>query len=566
MIETYGRHAQPVGQAWQGGPRQVDYLIIGAGIAGLSLRHFLQTDSVVLLDDRPEQYKIGESIIPEMFRHPDVLALLPAIKAQPSYSSKVGTTFIEPGSVASFPAVSDAAIHISRDDLEYVMRETWQVPIIRERVRAVDMATRTVTTNAGVWQVNKLIIDCSGPAMVLATLMNQVSTLMPVFTTWAYWDVHDHDPARFRADIDQKGWSRMRFGHQKFMEEDPLLWDPGESTILTRLDDGIWTWQIPLYNKKLLSVGVVSRQGKISAEAYDQLAAASLAKNYRATPRPRDGRGPYDKLHVRNHFARTAASAAGDGYILMSDAFCFADPVYSVGAGLAVNKAIEIATLLNKGAWNDHAREAYCSHYAQVLKEAIEGFQYWYDGTVLKDPAVASLVQDRFLIGNVFHTHMAYHYSHLLGAADLQTHHNPTDPFAVDWDNPGLALLSRSLSAQVYDLLGQKDQWGDWQLQRTRPAVAGLLTLWSHPTLPDLLLLFAPVQVGRKDYRTFGKVGVRYLRGLTDGEFPDIPAIGRLITLLAPSIVRQEAEWLRLCASATQSAQQPLLGLGAHAA
>lgn len=557
MVTIYGRHAQPVGEPWRGGPREVDYLIVGAGIAGMTLRHFLRSDSAVLLDDRAEQYKIGESIIPEMFRHPEVLALLSAVKAQPSYSPKVGSTFVEPGSVASFPAVSDAAIHIARDDLEHVFRTAWQLAVVRERVVGVDLTARTVSTNAGIWHVRKLIIDCSGPAMVLATLLGQVSPLMPVFSTWGYWDVQDHDPARFRDDIASKGWSQMRFGHQKFMEEDPLSWDPGESTILTRIGDGVWTWQIPLYNKKLLSVGVVSRQGKISAEAYEALAAANLAKNYVATPRPRDGDGPYNKLHVRNHFARTAASPTGDGYVLMSDAFCFADPIYSVGAGLAVNKAIEIAMLLNNDAWNEAAQEAYRAHYAQVVKEAVDGFQYWYDGTLLQDAAVAGLVQERFLIGNVFHTHMAHHYSHLLAAADLQTHHNPTDPFAVDWDNPGLALLSRSLTAQLRALLGQQDQWGDWQLQRARPAKAGLLTLWSHPTLPDLLLLLAPVDAARKDYRTVGPVGLRYLRGLTDGEYPDIAAIGRLIDLLAPQIASREADWLLLCATATASAHRP---------
>ena len=56
-----------------------DYLIIGAGQAGLVLARLLDAGSVTILDPAVGGYKIGESIVPEQFQHPELNALLPAI-------------------------------------------------------------------------------------------------------------------------------------------------------------------------------------------------------------------------------------------------------------------------------------------------------------------------------------------------------------------------------------------------------------------------------------------------------------------------------------------------------
>ena len=83
--------------------REVEHLIVGAGPAGLVLQRFLREPDTVLLDPSPFGYKIGESIIPEHFGHPLLAELLPALRAQPSYSPKYGTIFVADGCAASFP-------------------------------------------------------------------------------------------------------------------------------------------------------------------------------------------------------------------------------------------------------------------------------------------------------------------------------------------------------------------------------------------------------------------------------------------------------------------------------
>src|SRR5688572_9355605 len=100
---------------------RVDHVIIGAGLAGLVLRHFLRDRRVVLLDPAPFSYKIGESVVPEQFGHPELRALVPALRELPSYQIKSGTVFVSDDSVASFPlppAEAGVSMHVARDELE----------------------------------------------------------------------------------------------------------------------------------------------------------------------------------------------------------------------------------------------------------------------------------------------------------------------------------------------------------------------------------------------------------------------------------------------------------------
>ncbi|MEI8258220.1 MAG: hypothetical protein WCJ30_21285, partial [Deltaproteobacteria bacterium] len=354
-----------------GNMEHVDYVIIGGGIAGITLKHFLKNSNTVLLEADPGRYKIGESIIPEQFRHPEVQKLLPALRACPSYSPKYGTTFIETGSAASFPLPEGAlggAMHITRTEMEQVMLDAWGVEFRAERVIGVDLAQKIVRTETQEYKVARQIIDCSGPNMVLSNLLKKTEILWPVSTTWAYWDITENEPERFYNTLSERGWNWQRYSyqHRRVLAEETRDWRPGRSTILTKIKDGMWTWQIPLYGEKLLSYGIVSRGGTISREEYRDIASKHIAPNYKLAPRAVDGSGTYNRMYVRNNFARRSSVAATMDYILVSDAYCFADPVYSVGTGLAVNKAIEVATILNETGWSPEVCSEYCARYDEV--------------------------------------------------------------------------------------------------------------------------------------------------------------------------------------------------------
>src|SRR5262249_52278271 len=70
--------------------RAADYVILGAGIAGLTMQHVLRAAgcSAILVDASPGRYKIGESIIPQHFVEPEVRPLYEIVCALPSATPK----------------------------------------------------------------------------------------------------------------------------------------------------------------------------------------------------------------------------------------------------------------------------------------------------------------------------------------------------------------------------------------------------------------------------------------------------------------------------------------------
>lgn len=526
---------------------KVDYLLIGAGMAGLVLRQLLTSDHMVLIDPNPGAYKIGESVVPEQFHHPVMRALLPAIEALPSYSPKYGTTFVSDDSVASFPLPPEeagVAMHVARSELEQLMQRAWSIEVARERVLEVDVANRRVRTDRQTYEVERQIIDCSGPAMVLGTALGDVKSLWPVWATWGYFDVVANDDARFRDDIAARGRKYLRYDavRRSVLESREIAgWSPSRTTILTREDDGLWTWQIPLFGSKRLSFGVVSRHGPITRERYREMAMTRHAPNYTLAERPEDGSSPFNRYHAREGFARRCGTAATLDYILLADAFGFADPVYSVGTAVAVNKAIELAEVLNGDGWNDALCRAWCADSEAQLTRAIAGFEFWYSGELLRSAEAANEVRDNFLLGTAFQAKTAQHYGALLRDAGLNRgeHRRELDPaYAVDWGSPegGIVPELRAL----LDLAPAATLTG-WSLVDARARTGGLQLRWSAPGKPELTM---DVDFGpeRPCFVRVDGASLSFMN-LMDGPYPFDDRLARLFDAVAASVRARGDAW-----------------------
>ncbi len=117
----------------------------------------------------------------------------------------------------------------------------------------------------------------------------------------------------------------------------------GVKTIILQTESKqAWFWYIPLANN-LTSVGVVADRdyllkGRGSTEAvFDEELAMCPAVARRvkdASRRP--------ELHVAREFSYTTSRSAGDGWVLVGDAWGFIDPIYSSGVYFAT-KSGELA-------------------------------------------------------------------------------------------------------------------------------------------------------------------------------------------------------------------------------
>ncbi|HEY1691403.1 MAG TPA: FAD-dependent oxidoreductase [Polyangiaceae bacterium] len=520
--------------------RSADYVILGAGIAGMTLRHVLRDSSVALLDGAPGRYKIGESIIPQHFAEPEVRPLFAIARELPSASPKDGTLFIDDRSIGGFELLdSNLTLHVARPELEAATAAYFGTEIVRERVESVDAASRTVTTDAGTWVADRLVIDCSGPARLVARSLGVAREVWPVFASWAYHDILAIDDAALFGPVlrGEKAFFRYSEGLRRAEPSDD--WKgihPSRCTTLTQVEEGVWTWQIPLYGATRLSVGVVSRSGPVDEARYLEIVARSVAPSYRTRLRRWDGSGPHNAFHVRNHFAWAADRFAGDGWALVGDAAFFGDPVYSVGTGFATNHAIQLGRALREHGWSAGLAESHDRLTRDLYARTKRAYDAWYFGKVVHDAPTAADIQDDFLRGGAFQVRTLHAYSEMW----LVSH--PQDAWRSDDPGRGedVTLPARARLVEPEPLLA------GWALASASWFRGRLALRWQRPDAPEFLVELERVVAGRSYHRAARGIGLRFggdgaappggqERALVEAVMARAPALGQEWAELAPS-------------------------------
>jgi flavin-dependent dehydrogenase len=342
-----------------------DYLVIGSGFAGIALKYKL-LGKTILIDKKPFSYKIGESHVPNLANSdPGVFSLIPKIMKMKSYTRKLGTVFCDSyygkyASNFSTPLGVSFAWHCEREEIEKMLSKELSVDIKEETIIDIDLSKNLVKTNRNTYRFTKYLLDCSGPAMVLANKLNLVTPVdqfKGMKAQWSYWAID-------RLNSDKDSWANW--------------------TVINKIGPDSWIWQIPLYNSSILSMGLLHRGEPLSNEGLIEYCKKYSAACYQLTSIAQNpGRAikPYMKeVHSRFHYSKRSQKCCGDNWILVGDACCFADPVYSTGSGVAMLEAVTIANILNKnGGRFDH--EWYEKKCNALIKTVIDGIGTWYSGT-----------------------------------------------------------------------------------------------------------------------------------------------------------------------------------------
>lgn len=525
----------------------VDYLIIGAGVAGMTLRHALSSSRVALIDPHPFRYKLGESIIPEHFRDPALADIRDEVPKLPSYSPKYGSMYIGPDGVAAFPLSPldyPYASHLRREELETRMASLWGLEIERERVQRYDATTNTVHTDRRAWRVAKQVIDCSGVARVLSRAMGAEHELWRSFASWMYLDIRAVHDERFAEFLRATGRAYQRFdpgvGHP-LPQKEYEGWAPSNCTIVWRVRDGMFAWQIPLYQKSVLSFGVTSRHGPVSRDDLLAFARDNVAPCYDAAPRPFDGASDYNRFHVYNRFSRASAQVADANWILVGDASFFGEPIYATGTAVAVNEALHVARALNTTGWTDAARADYAARWARTGESSLAARRYFFapDGDPV-DPE-ARVFEDRALRGTAFQLTMANNYGRILSG--VKEFADDGESFASHY--AASAEAHRAFTASLAALLSTAGALGAWSVRVAYPAKGGVQAALSHAAMPDLTVRVERAGDGVRYFRAAGGLGLAYM-SLPDGPYPFVPETRALLDRLSASFVAAREGWGRL--------------------
>jgi flavin-dependent dehydrogenase len=329
--------------------KQYDCVVIGGGPGGATVATLLaEAGRSVLLTERGHfpRFHIGESLMPETYWTFKRLGMLPKLKSS-RFVKKYSVQFTSASGKDSAPFYFDEmnphecsqTWQVVRSEFDQLMLdnaaehgvEVWQNANVNDiilessQTDSLPRATGIMVTRSGdksPQQINaKVVIDASGTTAMLSKKLG----------------IRQPDPKLKKASI---------FAHYKGAKRDAGK-NEGATLVLSTIEQDGWFWYIPLQDD-IVSIGVVGDIDRLIT--HRQNPEQTLAEEI-ANCRGLDGRMTnaqrVSKVHVLSDFSWRSTRCAGEGWVLIGDAFGFLDPIYSSGVFLALKSGEMAADCIN---------------------------------------------------------------------------------------------------------------------------------------------------------------------------------------------------------------------------
>jgi flavin-dependent dehydrogenase len=387
---------------------QYDVIVIGGGPAGCTAASLIAEagHSTLLIErEKMPRFHVGESLMPEAYWPLQRLGLLDRMKNS-CYVTKKSVQF-----VTATGKESEPFYFTEHDPRE--CSTTWQV----ERADFDQMMFERAA---------ELGADCYDSTRVMEILMDEGEVARGVrvkLSDGTMMDVHA------KVVIDGSGQQSLIAHQLGIREENPKLkkaaiwgyWkdarrdagdNSGATIIMQTIEKDSWFWFIPLSNG-ITSIGCVGdndymlKRGCGTDEVYQQELEKCPGLQSRLENSEMVG-----KLHVAKEYSYWTKKHAGEGWVLIGDAFGFIDPIYSSGVYFALvmgEKAADavIAGLakgdlsgVQLGRWCDEFKEG-----AQWIRKLVEAFytkEFSFGSFMKANPNFRGNLTD-LLIGRIFY-------------------------------------------------------------------------------------------------------------------------------------------------------------------
>lgn len=355
-----------------------EVIVIGAGPAGSSAATFLaQLGHEVLLVEREKfpRHHIGESLMPNTYWQLKRLNVVDKLK-DIGFVRKHSVQFVNDKGKASKPFYfkernpheSSVTWQVERSEFDAMMlnNAAEHGTSIAENTKVIDILyDNNVVNGVVVKQGNserkinaKVVVDASGTSAFIARKLK----------------IYEPDPHL------NKGVLYTYF--RGAMRECGV--DEGTTIILhTEGKDG-WFWYIPLKDN-VVSVGVVANMDTLFADRTLDKCGIFMREVNKCTALKEKIQfaSPIANVKACKDFSYRAQQVAGNGYVLIGDAFSFIDPVYSSGVFLAMKSAEFAADAIHEALEaNDVSAERLRSFEPQLVSgmESIKKLVYtFYD-------------------------------------------------------------------------------------------------------------------------------------------------------------------------------------------
>lgn len=387
---------------------QSDVIVIGGGPSGSATATLLakQGFSVTLYErDHFPRFHIGESMIPFCYPIIERLGLLPKMKAS-HFTKKFGVQFInEHGKLSEPFRFSQYDSHERSQSWQVVRSEFDKMLLdnarehgvtVHEGARVLDILTDGDSVH-GVKVKLEGQPECEVRAQVVVDASGQSSIIMDRM------HLREWDPVLKKAAI----WT-----YWKGAKREPGI-DSGGTIVMQTQEKKGWFWFIPLHDD-VVSVGVVAGHDYLfknrDTKDLESIYMQEVARCPGVQPRIADATRCED-YKAQKEYSYKAKKGAGDGWVLVGDAYGFLDPLYSSGLMLALTSAAMAADAVTEALQANDVSEARLQKWVPEHMKAMDRMRHlvcaFYDGLnfgklVRKYPEKKHLITD-VLIGNLFH-------------------------------------------------------------------------------------------------------------------------------------------------------------------
>ena len=349
-----------------------DVIVMGGGPAGSTVASILAREGrkVGLFEkERFPRHHIGESLMTDTYFTFQRMGLLEKLKESP-FVRKYSVQFANSAAKESRPFYFFEANH-------HESAVTWQVTRAQFDLMLIEHAAEQGATVYQETQVKRVLFDGERAYGVEARMqdgsLQQFKAPVVVDATGQTAMLSNKFGWRVR---DPKLKKAVLYSYFKGAHREPDL--NGGATLVLRTPKGSngWFWYIPLEND-ITSVGVVADpeylvQGRgqdLAKIFYEEIEKVESCRRRVA------GATRTDKIYSIVDYSYRSKNFAGDGFILIGDAYGFLDPIYSSGVLLALKMAELAADSIHDAFNNNDFSAARLGQFQAKLDEGIESMR-----------------------------------------------------------------------------------------------------------------------------------------------------------------------------------------------